>query len=102
MSYPHRESRRAELQKLRAEVVKELERLNFRSENIHSALAKMTQHAEGTIRRLLTASRRSASARNALARCGSDSPGRVLTHCMNAMSRGFSMAVAAKAQLEAV
>ena len=44
----------AELQKLRAELVKQLDRLDFRSESISPALAKMAQHAERTIRRLLT------------------------------------------------
>ena len=50
-----RKSRRAtELQKLRAELVKRLDQLDFRSESIGPALAKMTQHAERTIRRLMT------------------------------------------------
>jgi hypothetical protein len=49
-----RESRRAaELKKLRAELV-ELDRIDFRSESIGPALAKMAQHAERTTRRLLT------------------------------------------------
>ena len=47
-------NRVAELKKLRAELVKQLDRLDFRSENIGPALAKMAQHAERTIRRLLT------------------------------------------------
>jgi DNA anti-recombination protein RmuC len=48
-----RESRRAaELQKLRAELVKQLDRLDFRSESIGPALAKMAQHVERTIRKL--------------------------------------------------
>jgi hypothetical protein len=48
-----RESRRGvELKKLRAELVEQ--RLDFRSESIGPALAKMTQHAERTIRRLMT------------------------------------------------
>jgi hypothetical protein len=48
-----RESRQAaELQKLRAEVVKQLDRLGFRSESIGPALAKMAQHVERTIRQL--------------------------------------------------
>jgi hypothetical protein len=42
----------AELKKLRDELVKQLELLDFRSENIGSALAKIAQHAERTIRRL--------------------------------------------------
>ena len=47
-----RESQRVtELQKLRAELVKQLDRLDFRSEIIGPALAKMAQHAERTIRR---------------------------------------------------
>jgi hypothetical protein len=47
------ESRRAaELKALRAELVKQLDRLDFRSHNIGPALAKMAQHAECTIRRL--------------------------------------------------
>jgi hypothetical protein len=46
--------RASELQKLRAELVKQLDRLDFRSESIGPALAKMAQHAERTIRRLLT------------------------------------------------
>ena len=50
-----RKSRRvAELQTLRAELVKELDRLDFRSESIAPALAEMAQHAERTIRRLTT------------------------------------------------
>jgi hypothetical protein len=48
-----RESRRtAELKVLRAELVKQLDRLDFRSESIGPALAKMAQLAERTIRRL--------------------------------------------------
>jgi hypothetical protein len=48
-----RESRRtAELKALRAELVKRLDRLDFRSESIGPALAEMAQHAEHTIRRL--------------------------------------------------
>jgi hypothetical protein len=48
-----RESRRAaELEKLRAELVKRLDRLDFRSESLGPALAKLAQHAERTIRRL--------------------------------------------------
>ena len=46
--------RLAELKKLRAELVEQLDRLDFRSENIRSARAKMTQHAERSIRRLAT------------------------------------------------
>ena len=50
-----RESRRAaELKKLRAELVEQVARLDFRFESIGPALAKMAQHAERTIRRLLT------------------------------------------------
>jgi hypothetical protein len=50
-----RESRRvAELQTLRAELVKQLEQLDFRFESTGPALAKMAQHAERTIRRPLT------------------------------------------------
>ena len=45
----------AELQKLRAELVKQLDRLDFRSESIGPALAEMASHAERNIRRLLTA-----------------------------------------------
>ena len=44
----------AELEKLRGELVKQLARLDFRSESIGPALAKMAQHAERTIRRLTT------------------------------------------------
>jgi hypothetical protein len=39
----------AELEKLRGELVKQLARLDFRSESIGPALAKMAQHAERTI-----------------------------------------------------
>jgi hypothetical protein len=47
------ESRRAaELKALRAELERRLDRLDFRFHNIGSALAKMAQHAERTIRRL--------------------------------------------------
>jgi hypothetical protein len=47
------ESRRtAELKTLRAELVRRLDRLDFRSESIGPALAEMAQHAERTIRRL--------------------------------------------------
>ena len=47
------ESRRAaELKALRAELERQLDRLDFRFHNIGSALAKMAQHAERTIRRL--------------------------------------------------
>ena len=50
-----RDIRRAtELQKLRAELVKQLEQLDFRSESLGPALAKMAQHTERTIRRLTT------------------------------------------------
>ena len=48
------ESRRAaEIKVLRAELVKQLDRLDFRSESIGPALAKIAQHAERTIRRLM-------------------------------------------------
>jgi hypothetical protein len=48
-----RESRRvAELKKLRAELVEQLDRLDFRSESIGSALTEMARHAKRTIRRL--------------------------------------------------
>ena len=47
-------SRLAELKRLRAELVEQLDRLDFRSESIGPALAKMAQHAERAIRRLLT------------------------------------------------
>ena len=47
------ESRRAaELKTLRAELVKRLDRLDFRFHNIGPALAEMARHAERTIRRL--------------------------------------------------
>jgi hypothetical protein len=50
-----RESRRAaELAKLRAELVKRLEQLDFRAESLRPALAKIAQHAESTIRQMLT------------------------------------------------
>ena len=51
-----RESRRAaELQKLRAELVNRLERLNFRAESLdRAAFAEMARHVERTIRRLTT------------------------------------------------
>jgi hypothetical protein len=50
---PRRDSRRtAELKVLRAELVKRLDRLDFRSESIGPALAEMARHAERTIRRL--------------------------------------------------
>jgi hypothetical protein len=44
--------RAAELKTLRAELVKQLGRLDFRFHNIGPALAEMAQHAERTIRRL--------------------------------------------------
>lgn len=44
--------RTAELKTLRAELERRLDRLDFRSESIGPALAKMAQHAERTIRRL--------------------------------------------------
>jgi hypothetical protein len=47
------ESRRtAQLKTLRAELVEQIDRLDFRFHNIGSALAKMAQQAERTIRRL--------------------------------------------------
>ena len=50
---PRRESwRAAELKTLRAALVKQLDRLDFRSESISPALTKMAPHAERTIRRL--------------------------------------------------
>ena len=46
-----RESRRAaELEKLRAELVKQLDRLDFRPESIAPALAEMARHVERTLR----------------------------------------------------
>jgi hypothetical protein len=48
-----RASRRtAELKVLRAELVKQLDRLDFRFHNIGPALAETARHAERTIRRL--------------------------------------------------
>ena len=48
------ESRRtAEFKVLRAELVKRLDRLDFRFQSIGPALAKMARHAERTIRRLM-------------------------------------------------
>ena len=44
--------RAAELKALRAELVKQLDRLDFRFHNIGPALAAMARHAERTIRRL--------------------------------------------------
>ena len=44
--------RAAELKTLRAELVEQLDRLDFRFQNIGPALAEMAQHAEHTIRRL--------------------------------------------------
>ena len=44
--------RAAELQKLRAELVKRLERLDFRSESLGPALKAMACDAERTTRRL--------------------------------------------------
>ena len=47
----HQESRRAaELEKLRAELVKRLDRLDFRSESLAPALAEMARHVERTLR----------------------------------------------------
>jgi hypothetical protein len=53
--------RAAELQKLRAELANQLDRLDFRSESIGPALAKIAQHAERTIRRLAVSSESSAA-----------------------------------------
>jgi hypothetical protein len=39
---------------LRAELVKQLDRLDFRFHNIGPALAEMARHAERKIRRLMT------------------------------------------------
>jgi hypothetical protein len=48
------ESRRtAELKTLRAELVEQLDRLDFRFHKIGPSLAEMTRHAERTIRRLM-------------------------------------------------
>jgi hypothetical protein len=49
----NRESRRvSELKALRAELEQRLDRLDFRSESLGPALAKIAQHAERAIRRL--------------------------------------------------
>jgi len=49
----HQESRRtAELKALRAELVEQLDRLDFSFHNIGPALAEMARHTERTIRRL--------------------------------------------------
>ena len=49
-----RESRRtAELKVLRAELVEQLDRLDFRTEGIGPALAAMARYAGRTIRRLM-------------------------------------------------
>jgi prefoldin subunit 5 len=50
----HESRRTAELKALRAELEQRLEQLDFRSESLGPALAEMAQHAERTIRRLLT------------------------------------------------
>jgi hypothetical protein len=42
----------AELEKLRAALVKRLEQLDFRSDSIGPALAELARHVERTIRRL--------------------------------------------------
>jgi hypothetical protein len=48
-----RESRlAAELKTLRAELEQQLDRLDFRSESLGPALAKIAQHAERTLRQL--------------------------------------------------
>ena len=44
--------RTAELKVLRAELVKQLDRLDLRFHNIGTALAEMARHAERSIRRL--------------------------------------------------
>jgi hypothetical protein len=50
-----RESRlAAELKTLHAELEKRLDQLDFRSESLGPALAKIAQHAESTIRQMLT------------------------------------------------
>jgi hypothetical protein len=49
---PQESRRTAELKALRAELVKQLDRLDFRSESIGPALGKMAQHAERAIGRL--------------------------------------------------
>jgi hypothetical protein len=50
---PHRESwHAAELKALRAELVKQLDRLDFRFHNIGPVLAEMARHAKRTIQRL--------------------------------------------------
>jgi hypothetical protein len=46
--------RAAELEKLRAELVKRLDQLDFRSDSLDPALAEMAQHVERTLRRLTT------------------------------------------------
>jgi hypothetical protein len=47
----HQESRRAaELEKLRAELVKRLDQLDFRSESLAPALAAMARDVERTLR----------------------------------------------------
>ena len=46
--------RAAELAKLRAELVKRLAQLDFRTESIGPALAEMARHVERSIRRLAT------------------------------------------------
>jgi hypothetical protein len=49
----YQESRRtAELQKLRAEVVKQLDQLDFRAESLDQAFAEMARRVERTIRQL--------------------------------------------------
>jgi hypothetical protein len=47
-------NRASKLKELRAELVEQLDRLDFRSESLGPALAKMAQHVEHTIRRLRT------------------------------------------------
>jgi hypothetical protein len=44
----------AELKELRAELVKRLDRLDFRSESLDPAFAEMARHVERTIRQLTT------------------------------------------------
>jgi hypothetical protein len=55
--------RAAKLKTLRAELVKQLDRLDFRPESIGPALATIVQHVERTIRRL-------AREQRALSDCG--------------------------------
>jgi hypothetical protein len=47
-----RSRRTAELKRLRAELVKRLEQLDFRANSLEQAFAEMARHVERTIRRL--------------------------------------------------